>query len=509
MSGTDIHIVDCTVRGRLAGGTQACGFVGSASLTGGEIARCAVLADVSTLTNRTDGSAAGFAGSITLEGGAVVRECLSAGVVDAERDAFGFAGTIDFRDAASSFRDCYSTAEVVSHHPGYYNSYGIAQSISGYYEGNATIENVWFGGAVRGGRENRSFARSVSYVNLVNCYWVSCADAPASGADGVTALAPAAARQSASWTGFDFANVWSMTAGATTPYFAWSLTTNGAFRVFADEDPGTTIAHPYDAAPGAAAAISAAAEDPDLFFCQWAGGATYTNAAVNPSAVLADNHRTVRAVWGKAITTRAELEAIAEDPAGTYALGCDIDLGGEPWTPLCQDEYTPFSGTLYGNGHTISNLTVDTEGAACAGLFGRLQNGATVVDLNLANPVVRGANCVGTLAGYVDGANIAGCTVVGADVTATSERAGCFVGQIYGAASSVSRCSVVGNIVGNDRYVGGFVGSAEGSVAIDRCYALGSVMGTGGEGFGGFVGYTAGNSVSFSECFACKVKKGE
>ena len=29
------------------------------------------------------------------------------------------------------------------------------------------------------------------------------------------------------------------------------------------------------------------------------------------------------------------------------------------------------------------------------------------------------------------------------------------------------------------------------------------MKGTGGEGFGGFVGYAAGNSVSFSECFAC------
>jgi len=342
----------------------------------------------------------------------------------------------------------------------------------------------------------------VSYANLVNCRSVTVADAPASVTDGVAEIAPAAARQSASWTGYDFGNVWSMTDGSTTPYFAWSLA-DGNFRLFAAQEPGTTITHPATALPGSNAAVSADPGETGAFFCSWAGAGAYANAGETPTTLLADNHRTVRAVWGKAITTRAELEAIAEDPAGTYALGCDIDLGGEPWTPLCQDSYTPFTGTLYGNGHTISNLTVDTDGAACAGLFGRLQNGATVVDLNLANPVVRGANCVGTLAGYVDGATISGCTVSGADVTATSERAGCFVGQIYGAASSVSRCSVVGDIAGSDRYVGGFLGSAEGSVAIDRCCALGSVMGTGGEGFGGFVGYTAGNSVSFSECFAC------
>ena len=56
VSGTDIRIVDCTAEGRLAGGTEACGFVGEAKLNGGEIARCAVFADVSTMTNRTGGS---------------------------------------------------------------------------------------------------------------------------------------------------------------------------------------------------------------------------------------------------------------------------------------------------------------------------------------------------------------------------------------------------------------------------------------------------------------------
>ena len=384
---------------------------------------------------------------------------------------------------------------------GYYAN-GFADTISGAYDDSgATIENAWFGGSARGGNGQYAFARGVEYATLENCHWLAVDGEKMQGTDGATAIAKGARLSAASWDGFDFDDVWTMTEGETTPYFAWSLR-DGKFAVMADEDEDTAI-DCADALPGAEAAVEASTTDPTKFFCTWAGAAAYTNAAVNPSAILADNHRTVRCVWGTAIYDAAGLAAIADNPSGTYVLGADIDLDGIDWTPLCQDEYTPFTGTLYGNGHTISNMTVDTDGAACAGLFGRLQNGATVTDLNLANPVVRGANCVGTLAGYVDGANIAGCTVVGADVTATSERAGCFVGQIYGAASSVSRCSVVGEIVGNDRYVGGFVGSAEGSVAIDRCCALGSVMGTGGECFGGFVGYASGDSVSFSECFAC------
>ena len=79
VSGAGIRIVDCSVEGTLAGMTEACGFVGSVDMNGGEIARCAVYANVSAPTNRTNGAAAGFAGPLTLEGGAVVRECFAAG----------------------------------------------------------------------------------------------------------------------------------------------------------------------------------------------------------------------------------------------------------------------------------------------------------------------------------------------------------------------------------------------------------------------------------------------
>ena len=507
VSGTGIRIVDCTVEGRLAGGTRACGFVGSASMTGGEIARCAVFADVSTLTNRTDGAAAGFAGEITLSGGAVVRECFSAGSVDAAADAAGFACRIDLRDDQSQVRDCYSTAEVIGGEN--QNPAGFAGRIADSNDegGVLPVANCWFGGTVRvrgpasGYHQSYGFAHSLDGdASLENCAWVAVDGVKEAGTAGATALPQAASRQAASWPGYDFAGTWSLSEDETTPYFAWSLAEGTDFRLFAVQEEGKTITIPETATPGSTNAISAVATD-DSFFCGWAGAGAYASASENPTTLLADNHRTARCVWGIAITNRAGLAAVASNPTGIYGLGADIDLGGEPWTPLCQGEYTPFTGTIYGNGHTISNLTVETE-TARAGLFGGLGAGATIADLNLANPVVRGANCVGTLAGYVDGATIGGCTVSGADVTASGERAGCFVGQIVGD-TSVSRCSVVGDIAGSDRYVGGFVGSAEGSAAIEKCYALGSVTGTGGEGFGGFVGYAAGDSVSFSECFAC------
>ena len=57
-----------------------------------------------------------------------------------------------------------------------------------------------------------------------------------------------------------------------------------------------------------------------------------------------------------AIASRADMLRIADDPTGTYELTDDIDMGGEPWTPLA------FSGKLNGHGHTLYNLTVTAPG---------------------------------------------------------------------------------------------------------------------------------------------------
>ena len=117
------------------------------------------------------------------------------------------------------------------------------------------------------------------------------------------------------------------------------------------------------------------------------------------------------------IRTRADLEGIATNRVGAYALGADIDLAGEPWKPLFRDESAPFAGTLDGNGHAISNLTVDI-GGSCAGLFGRVGPDATITNLTLANPNAKGYGSVGALAGEANGATIAGCSVVGGTVVA-------------------------------------------------------------------------------------------
>ena len=59
---------------------------------------------------------------------------------------------------------------------------------------------------------------------------------------------------------------------------------------------------------------------------------------------------------GSLIYTRAELDAIRNNPGGSYILMNDIDLSGKNWTPIPQ-----FWGTLDGNGHSIDNMTIRNE----------------------------------------------------------------------------------------------------------------------------------------------------
>lgn len=62
----------------------------------------------------------------------------------------------------------------------------------------------------------------------------------------------------------------------------------------------------------------------------------------------------------KPISTAEDLKAIANDLDGDYILTNDIDISGENWTPIGTIE-EPFTGTLDGDGHTISGLTIKED----------------------------------------------------------------------------------------------------------------------------------------------------
>ena len=105
------------------------------------------------------------------------------------------------------------------------------------------------------------------------------------------------------------------------------------------------------------------------------------------------------------VTTREGLEAIAENLAGSYALGADIDLGGADWTPIGTDS-APFTGTFNGNDRTIRNLvcTNSLSGSDYRGLFGCASN-ATIERVSVSGTVA-GKQYVGGLVGCITGGTV-------------------------------------------------------------------------------------------------------
>jgi len=97
-------------------------------------------------------------------------------------------------------------------------------------------------------------------------------------------------------------------------------------------------------------------------------------------------------------------------------ITADLDFGGQT-IPAMGTAKTPFSGVLDGNGHTLSNFTVN--GNESQGLVGYLKQG-TVQFLKIANATVSGKVNVGSVVGYNDGGLILGCESSAAVINTSS-----------------------------------------------------------------------------------------
>ncbi len=209
------------------------------------------------------------------------------------------------------------------------------------------------------------------------------------------------------------------------------------------------------------------------------------------------------------ISTRAELEAIAKEPLGSYYLTADIDLSGGEWTPVSE-----FGGTLDGRGHTIRGLTIEcdpekTDGSGF-GLFSALagqSDGITVLktavveNLTLSEVSITGcfSGPVGALCGRASLARVENCRVTGS-IDLTTDEGGPSVGGLIGDSGAVelidcvNEATVFTDFFGSDyQYsrrscAGGLVGEGDGTFT--RCRNVGAVTGVTaggilGNGWGG------------------------
>ncbi|MCK4628865.1 MAG: hypothetical protein KAT56_07665 [Sedimentisphaerales bacterium] len=194
----------------------------------------------------------------------------------------------------------------------------------------------------------------------------------------------------------------------------------------------------------------------------------------------------------------------------SFRLTADIDMSGYSYEKalIAPDRFssdgfqgTSFTGEFDGDGHVISNLTIDTSGADndYLGLFGQIDPGGQVRKLGLENGAVTGAYGSRYLGGLVgkNYGSLINCYATG-DVIGNSSVGG-LVGNNYN--GSIINCYATSAVtsVKHGWCLGGLVGYNYTGSIID-CYAIGAVnIGDGGYYLGGLVG--SRDSGDITGCF--------
>ncbi|WP_171051149.1 GLUG motif-containing protein, partial [Halomonas sp. ATBC28] len=202
------------------------------------------------------------------------------------------------------------------------------------------------------------------------------------------------------------------------------------------------------------------------------------------------DYTVITALGAENSTTTTDLQGMAGDLDGHYALGANIDASatagwndGAGFAPM-GDFFSRFTGTFDGLGHTLSDLTINREGTDYIGLFGRVDTSGTLRHIGLVDGSVTGSNLVGGLVGLNEGI-ITNAYATGA-VSGDQDYVGGLVGSNRG---SITNAYATGAVSGN-LVVGGLAGSNSNNGTITNAYATGAVSGNGY--VGGLVGYNIG-----------------
>ena len=192
-----------------------------------------------------------------------------------------------------------------------------------------------------------------------------------------------------------------------------------------------------------------------------AGAVAFGSAPISVFAKAEENVLQASPLDGYvAIHNREELVNINSFPGHKFYLANDIDLAGENWIPIKN-----FDGIFDGQGHTIKNMTINTDdyvnddnGYMDCGLFSEIDCNlgyeVRVCNLNLENVSITANDtaCVGAVVGSVTMGNrvvtFDNITVSGR-IEASGDGAG-LIGSIY-------------------NYDSGYAGSSDEKVVISNC----------------------------------------
>ena len=278
----------------------------------------------------------------------------------------------------------------------------------------------------------------------------------------------------------------------------YSGATNNRFIVFAPEGSAAEI---YASSLG----IAIGTENSEIDVKK--NGATRTVESLNGVSRWngTDSQEIVPVGKDYTISSAAELKWISDQVAAgknfkgnNIILTTDIDLNGKPWVPIGSNN-TPFCGSFDGQGHTISNLSLDGS-AEKTGLFGLIRaaqlSSITIRSLKIKNvsKTAKGGGNTGALAGSVYAAR--GSNVNISDISVTGSLAGSSAGgaigelwcghngsnvTVDGVNSTVSIMSGGAGVIGIiDMKDYNYEGAFDGSVTVRNCKYEGDVHGGSG-----------------------------
>ena len=203
------------------------------------------------------------------------------------------------------------------------------------------------------------------------------------------------------------------------------------------------------------------------------------------------------------ITNWYELDAVGDFLGNSFVVDNDLSGTTDGYDEIVEtpdgfmpigNSSDPFGGDFDGRNFTILDLYIDRNETDYVGLFGNINESATIRNLGMENANVTGRTCVGTLTGQNNGM-IKNSHAVG--YTCGETRVGGLVGRNRG---TVDKTYADVNVDGNDTYIGGLAGTNSLVSVVKNSCALGDVNGY--KYVGGLNGANYGTDTSIIDSYA-------
>lgn len=189
------------------------------------------------------------------------------------------------------------------------------------------------------------------------------------------------------------------------------------------------------------------------------------------------------------IGTCTQLQEIGNNLSAYYTLVRDIDCTGVSFSTMGF-----FAGTLDGQNHTVTGLSINGSG-----IFSDTNTGAVIKNLWLTNGSVTGSAYTGSIVGITDGTTLLDNVHSSLGINGGVYTGG-LVGMSDGGTLTVNQSSYTGTLTTSGSYSGGLVGEySTGTLTITNSYVRGSISGQTYTGV--LVGDTSDLSLTISKSY--------